>query len=124
MFANIVGRPGSTNTTKLTQIFNQALPWFAMLAVCSLVSLGMALSQQARLNDLQRQSADMQSRYEERLNRLRDDFSWKIEELKKSADAKEREIRMLEYYVVQTDQKLVAKRALKQSDTWSVRREK
>lgn len=124
MFARVMGQPGSTNTTKIVQLINSALPWFAVLAVASFIGLGMSISQQSRLNDLQRQSADMQARYEERLQKLQTDLAWKIEELKKSSDAKEREMRMLEYYIVDTDQKQVSRGNLKQSETWSARKNK
>lgn len=115
MFANIVTRPGATATTKLVQVFNSALPWVVILATFACLALGMSISHESRMNDLASRYADAVSQ----MARQREDFSWKIDELKKAADSKEREIRMLEYYVVETDQKLVAKGALKQSETWS-----
>lgn len=121
MFANLIAHPGGSLTARTVQIFNQALPWFAILFFVASVGLGISLSNQSRLNDASSRLTEVQLRYESRIAQMQSEFSWKIDDLKKSADMKEREVRMLEYYVVQMDGKLVAHHWLKASETWAAK---
>ncbi len=123
MFKSIVGKSGSNITAKVTQVLNQALPWIVILAAAAFASLGMSFSHGRQIDELSRRLSEDKITYEARLTEQRERMEWKLEELKKATDAKERETRMLEYYVIQTDGKLVKRGVLKQSDTWSARQE-
>jgi hypothetical protein len=117
-------REGSTQTTKIVQILNSALPWCVLLAIIACTGFGMAWATRDRANDINETVADLRANYATRFEQQRDDFTWKIDELRKAAEKSEREMRMLEYYVVDTDAKLVKRGALKQSETWSATRGK
>lgn len=126
MKADVTAEAGSSQTTKIVQIINQALPWIVIPTCVAIAAfaLGIAWSNQGRIDDINETVADLRANYATRFDQQREDFSWKIDELKKAADKSEREARMLEYYVIQTDEKLSKRGLLNQPDSWVSKREK
>lgn len=124
MIAKAIAKPGAHLTSKIIQIFNSPVPWIVILAAFAFITFGMALSHESSIGDLRHRLLDQQSRYEERIQTLRMDFVDKLEQERKAAIDKEREVRLLEHYVMQTDARLVLRGALKQSETWAARSEK
>lgn len=116
-----IAHPGASLSAKIVQVFNSPLPWITILAIFACIGFGMAVSQQSRISDLTSQMIMQQSRYEERLQSLRADFVDKLDLERKAASDKEREIRMLEYYVTQNDLRLVKLGILKRKETWSAK---
>lgn len=124
MKCQTTAHPGSSLTSKTTQIINQALPWVVILAVIAATAFGMAVSNQNRIADINETVADLRTNYATRFEQQKEDFTWKIEELRKAADKSETETRLLQYYVIQTDSKLVTRGALSRSETWSAKQER
>jgi len=96
---------------QVDQSVNKSMPWIVLAVLVGALGAGLAIANMPRQSDMSARLSDQQAQ-----------FNARIEDLVRANNAKEQEVRMLEYYVMEVDGKLMQRNIIRPNESWSGRK--